>query len=142
MEGIYIYTKIEIEKLYPGVNRPQLWWDEHPSAVVMVDRLIESIQKEGVRYPLCAVNRHDDGMYEVQTGNQRLAALCKMAAKKAPCIVACKIDQKHIPEGRILKNQGEILSYFGGSAKRICLNPNIFFVIANDNDEWDPDKGE
>lgn len=86
------------------------------------------------------MNLKDDGTYEVTTGNQRLSALQKMEAETATCIIACKHGQKYIPKGRTLNNEKEILEYFGGSAKSVCLNPNIFFIIANDNDEWDPHK--
>lgn len=140
MDGIYVYTDIDINKLYPGVNRPQSWIDEHPSFSEMIDKLIKSFKKDGVRYPLCAVNLKDDGTYEVTTGNQRLLALRKVGSKTAPCIIACKHRQKHVPKGRVLNNKKEILDYFGGSVKQICMDKGTFFVIAKDNIEWDPHK--
>lgn len=138
MEGIYIYTEIEIEKLYPGVFRPQSWLDEHPLFMKLVDELKKSIIEEGLKYPLCAVNLKDDGTYEVTSGNRRLIALQEIKAKIIPCIIANKPAQKFVPKGKILNTQQEILNYFGGTARNICLNPNIFSVAPIEN--WDEHK--
>lgn len=45
MEGIYIYIDIEIEKLYPGVSRPQSWIDEHPLFVMLIDNSKSLLKK-------------------------------------------------------------------------------------------------
>lgn len=138
MEGIYVYANIEIDKLYPGVHRPQSWIDEHPLFVKLINKLKKSIEEEGLRHPLCAVNLKDDGTYEVTTGNRRLIALQEIKAETVPCVVACKPGQEFIPQGKVLRTEKEILEQYGGSVKNICLNPNIFFVAPIE--DWDEHK--
>lgn len=137
---IFIYTEVEIDNLYYGVNRPQSWWNEHPNAVKMIDVICESIKKDGLRNPLCVTNEKDDGTYRVNNGNQRLYALKKLNFKTIPCIIANGLNCKNIPSGIKLENKKQIFSYFSIGIKYYNLNPSCFQIISKDNDRYDPDK--
>lgn len=137
---ILIFADIEVSKLRPGVNRPQSWIDEHPAFMKMQEKLIRSFKKDGVRYPLCAINDRDDGTYIVSVGNKRLAALQGMGANYAPCLIANEEDQKNIPKGKLIESENELLKYFGGKVKRLVLDYRMFQVVPYDDDDWDQDK--
>jgi hypothetical protein len=134
-----ILAEIPLEKLIPGVSRPQSWIDKHPNYLSMQNKMINDIKKRGLKYPLTCSNIKDDGSYVVNVGNQRLDALIAMGAKTARCLVACTDTQENIPDGEVISSK-EIPKLFDWNIKNICLIQTIFQVVPGDVDIWDPDK--
>lgn len=138
---ILIYTRVLLENLTAGANRPQSWWDSQPKFVEMQKIMVEAIREAGdIKYPLSVRNVKDDGFYTVEVGSQRLQALTTFGAIDAPCIVHCLKGQTHIPDGRILRGKRQILEYFGGKSKRFVLNERSIQVVPLDVDDWDPHR--
>ena len=78
---MYLYFNIlPIEDLQFGVHRPKSWWLKHPKAQKMLQKLITSIQKEGLRNPLTVIKQQNK--YIVEVGNQRLQALIDLGIEK------------------------------------------------------------
>jgi len=98
MLNMLIYALLPIEKLYYGVSRNL----EDPPHKERRRRVRESIEREGLKNPLSCGNVRDDGTYQVNRGNNCLAALIEMGAKKVPCVVCCEPGQSHIPEGEVV----------------------------------------
>ena len=74
---VLTHALVPLNRLKPGVNRPQSWWDSHPKSSIMKYKMITSIYCDGVKHPLAGYN-NDDGTYTINTGNQRLDALLEM----------------------------------------------------------------
>ncbi len=112
---MYIYsTELLVKELLFGVSRNKNWWEKYPRRIKMLNKITESIKKEGLKNPLI-VNETLKG-YVVEVGNQRLQALNDLRIKKADCILYSK---KNYPKFRKV------------SAEE-C-------VLPNDTDLWDAD---
>ena len=112
---MYIYsTELPVKDLLFGVSRDKNWWEKYPRRIKMLNKITESIKKEGLKNPLI-VNETLKG-YVVEVGNQRLQALNDLRIKKADCILYSK---KNYPKFRKV------------SAEE-C-------VLPNDTDLWDAD---
>lgn len=86
---MYLYFDIlPIEDLQFGVHRPKSWWLKHPKAQKMLQKIITSIQKEGLRNPLTVIKQQNK--YIVEVGNQRLQALIDLGIEKVNCIISSK----------------------------------------------------
>ena len=112
---MYIYsTELLVKELLFGVNRNKDWWEKYPRRIKMLNKITESIKKEGLKNPLI-VNETLKG-YVVEVGNQRLQALNDLRIEKANCILYSK---KEYPE-------------FKKASTEEC-------VLPNDTDLWDAD---
>ena len=69
----YYSVELPVKKLLYGVNRNKEWWEKYPRRIKMLNKLTESIEKEGLKNPLF-VSETNKG-YVVDVGNQRLQAL-------------------------------------------------------------------
>ena len=58
------------------------------STPLLLQKLITSIQKEGLRNPLTVIKQQNK--YIVEVGNQRLQALIDLGIEKVNCIITCK----------------------------------------------------
>jgi hypothetical protein len=124
-----IYAHIPIEKLYYGVSR-DLEEAQHKDRR---GRVRESIEREGLKNPLSCGNVKDDGTYQVNRGNNCLAALIEMGVKEVPCIVCCKPGQTHIPAGEAVDEQGLEKLHKSGINKVYEINvPQCFSVAPSD----------
>ena len=97
-----IYAHLPTEKLYYGVSR-NLEETRHKERR---KRVRESIERGGLKNPLSCGNVKDDGTYQVNRGNNCLAALIEMGVQEIPCIVCCTSDQKYNPAGEVVDEQG------------------------------------
>jgi len=84
----YYSVELPVKKLLYGVNRNKEWWEKYPRRIKMLNKLTESIEKEGLKNPLF-VSETDKG-YVVEVGNQRLQALNNLNYKKVKCILYSK----------------------------------------------------
>ena len=86
---MYLYFDIlPIEDLQFGVHRPKSWWLKHPKSQKMLQKIMTSIQKEGLRNPLTVIKQQNK--YIVEVGNQRLQALIDLGIEKVNCIISSK----------------------------------------------------
>ena len=86
---MYLYFNIlPIKDLQFGVHRPKSWWLKHPKSQKMLQKIITSIQKEGLRNPLTVIKQQNK--YIVEVGNQRLQALIDLGIEKVNCIISSK----------------------------------------------------
>ena len=86
---MYLYfDMLPIEDLQFGVHRPKSWWLKHPKSQKMLQKIITSIQKEGLRNPLTVIKQQNK--YIVEVGNQRLQALIDLGIEKVNCIISSK----------------------------------------------------
>lgn len=136
-----IYVKnFPVEALTPEFPRPQEFFNQRPEFVEMQKIIIDSIRKDGLKYPLCARNKLDDGKtFHVGMGMQRLAALKEMGAESCKTVIACKPDQMYIPAGEFIKDKQHLEQIFGCTLRRFVLKPNCFEAQPNeDPKQWDP----
>ena len=84
----YYSVELPVKKLLYGVNRNKEWWEKYPRRIKMLNKLTESIEKEGLKNPLF-VSETNKG-YVVDVGNQRLQALNNLNYKKVKCILYSK----------------------------------------------------
>ena len=86
---MYLYfDMLPIEDLQFGVHRPKSWWLKHPKSQKMLQKIMTSIQKEGLRNPLTVIKQQNK--YIVEVGNQRLQALIDLGIEKVNCIISSK----------------------------------------------------
>ena len=124
-----IYAHLPIEKLYYGVSR-NLEETQHKERR---KRVRESIEQEGLKNPLSCGNVKDNGTYQVNRGNNCLAALVEMNVKEVPCIVCCKPDQKNNPVGRLITEDELVRLHKSGVSKVYEINaPQCFAVAPSD----------
>lgn len=129
-----------VNLLEPEFPRSPDFFKMRPEFIEMQKIIIDSIRKNGLKYPLCARNKNDDGkIYHVGMGMQRLAALKEMKAETCKVIVLCKDEDQFVPLGRFLTNQLEVEEIFGCKLKRFVVRPNCFEAQPQeDPNEWDP----
>ena len=127
-----------ISRLREAFPRPDEWWEEHPEFQKMQIKMIESVKQDGLKYPLCAINLKDDGIYDVTVGMQRLKALQTMGEEIVRTVIAYKENQKHQPGGVVIKTATQLDEIFGCKLQGITLQPNSFEVILPDREEWRP----
>jgi len=129
-----------VNLLEPEFPRPPSFFTNRPEFIEMQKIIIDSIHKNGLKYPLCARNKNDDGkMYHVGMGMQRLAALKEMKAETCKVIVLCKEEDQFVPLGRFLRNQLEVEEIFGCRLRKFVVRANCFEAQPQeDPNEWDP----
>ena len=121
-----IYAHLPIEKLYYGVSR-NLEETQHKDRR---RRVRESIEREGLKNPLSCGNVRDDGTYQVNRGNNCLAALIEISVKEVPCIVCCEPDQTCIPTGELVDEQRLEKLHKSGINKVYEINVPQCFAVA------------
>ncbi len=129
-----------VNRLEPEFPRPPSFFTNRPEFIEMQKIIIDSIHKNGLKYPLCARNKNDDGkVYHVGMGMQRLAALKEMKVKTCKVIVLCKVEDQFVPLGRFLRNQLEVEEIFGCKLRKFVVRPNCFEAQPQEDlNEWDP----
>ena len=127
-----------LSKLQEASPRPDDWWKEHPEFQKIQIKLIESIKRDGLKHPLCAINLKDDGMYDVTVGMQRLKALQTIGEETVRTVIAYKENQKYQPDGVAIRTDTQLDKVFGCKLQGITLRPNSFEVILHDREEWRP----
>lgn len=134
------FEQFPLSMLEPEFPRGEEFYKNRPEFLQMRELLIESIQREGLKYPLCARNKLDDGKtYHVGLGMQRLEALRDMGATFCKVIIANKPTQNHIPVGRVVSNPNELEEIFGCKLRSFVLKPNCFEAQPVESPkEWDP----
>ena len=138
---ILVYIEhFPVKLLTPEFPRPPEFFKTRPEFVEMQKIIIDSIRKNGLKYPLCARNKNDDGeLYHVGMGMQRLAALKEMQADTCKTIVACKEDQQFIPVGEFVKTKEHLEQIFGCRLRKFTLQPNCFEAQPDEDlKQWDP----
>jgi hypothetical protein len=121
-----IYAHLPTEKLYYGVSRNL----EEPQHKERRKRVRESIEREGLKNPLSCGNVKDNGTYQVNRGNNCLAALIEMGVKEIPCIVCCKPDQKNNPTGRLVTEDELVELHKSGVSKVYEVDAPQCFAVA------------
>jgi hypothetical protein len=121
-----IYAHLTTEKLYYGVSRNL----EEPQHKERRKRVRESIEREGLKNPLSCGNVKDNGTYQVNRGNNCLAALIEMGVKEIPCIVCCTSNQKYNPAGEVVDEQGLEKLHKSGIDKVYQTNAPQCFAVA------------
>lgn len=95
-QKMLVYCHLPLDRLYFGVSRNL----NEPKYVARRNKIKESYQIQGLRNPLSCGNVKDDGTYQVNRGNNCLAALIELNAETTACVVCCKPNQRQIPQGR------------------------------------------
>ena len=127
--NMLIYAHLPIETLYYGVSRNL----EEPQHKERRELVRKSIEREGLKNPLSCGNVKDDGTYQVNRGNNCLAALLEIGTKEVPCVVCCKPGQVHVPEGEIVdRRRLEELHKSGISGVYEVNAPQCFAVAPSD----------
>lgn len=128
---VVVHAEIPTEKLYPLVDH-KAGYDKGQDANynTQLDRVCESIEKEGILNPVITHNRRDDGTYQVCIGCQRYFAADRLGLPSMKCIVNCLEGQNHIPDGDRLQNSDEVAEYFEAiSQQSLCIeavpNPEV-----------------
>ena len=141
----FILTYVELDKhlIQNQLSRDETWYkSRHSGWTYILNKLIDSINKEGLRYPLCVVFK--DGNYVCTHGGQRLAASLKSKLSTIPCIVAFRDwDMDKIPASfNVLQNYGELDSLNLSDIERIHLSGSVFEILVRDRQHWDPNDYE
>jgi len=129
---------VPIVQLYEGVGRSESWWNKHTNMGRMLNALIKSIQKDGIKHPLNCANIKDDGTYRVNCGNCRLAASKRIGLKTLPCLVFCTEGQKNNPEGEVVDEDGIQKLYSDLKINILAMDNNTFEV--HHNKPWSPEQ--
>ena len=126
--------------LTPEFPRPQEFFDSRPEFLEMQKIIIDSILDTGLKYPLCARNKIDDGeLYHVGMGMQRLSALKAIKSEYCKTVVACKPGQMYIPAGEFISSLEHLEHVFGCKLKKFTLKPNCFEAQPDEDIKlWDP----
>lgn len=129
-----------VEALTPAFPRPASFYKSRPEFLEMQKIIIDSLLADGLKYPLCAINKLDNGIvYHVGMGMQRLAALKKLDWATCKAVIACRPTDSYIPLGLPIKNRKELEDVFGTSLRKFHLAPNSFEAQpAEDPKQWDP----
>ena len=128
---VVVHAEIPMEKLYPLVDHKTGYDKGHDTQYnAQLDRVCESIEKDGILNPVVAHNRRDDGTYQICIGCQRHFAADRLGLPSMKCIVNCREGQSHIPDGVRLHNSDEVAEYFEAiSPQSLCLeevpNPEV-----------------
>lgn len=96
IQKMLIYCRLPVSKLYFGVSRNQ----RELRYIQKREKVKISIKKYGLLNPLSCGNVKDDGTYQVNRGNNCLAALIDMGNVEVNCIVCCKQYQLNKPLGK------------------------------------------
>tara|TARA_Y100001951_G_C11280773_1_gene265192 strand:- start:198 stop:599 length:402 start_codon:yes stop_codon:yes gene_type:complete len=122
-----IHCHLPKDKLYPGTFRS----DEHYANSRVrkrLERIKDSVKEIGFMNPLSCGNDKDDGTYRVNRGNNCLRAAIELNIKSIPCIVYCREDQKHIPEGKQI-NKSELQKFHKSEIKQIAREEPKWFGV-------------
>ena len=125
-----IYCNLPKDKLYPSTLKN--WKDA--KYVKYKERIKDSIEKIGFMNPLSCGNEKDDGTYRVNRGNSCLASAMELDMKFVPCIVYCKENQKHIPQGEQVE-KNDLQKFHKSKIKQITKEEPSWFGIYP-VDEW------
>ena len=138
---IIVYVEhFPVSRLVPESPRPPSFFKQRPEFVEMQKIIIDSIRKDGLKYPLCARNKDDTGkLFHVGMGMQRLAALKEMEAETCKTLIACKEEHNYIPMGVFVKNKEHLEEIFGCRLRKFTLLPNCFEAQPDEDPKlWDP----
>ncbi len=128
---VVVHAEIPMEKLYPLVDHKVGYEKGHDTQYnAQLDRMCESVEREGIRNPVIAHNRRDDGTYQVCIGCQRHFAADRLGLPAIRCIVNCLEGQSHIPDGDRLHDSDEVAEYFEAvNPQSLCMegipNPEV-----------------
>tara|TARA_Y100000310_G_scaffold167600_1_gene167513 strand:+ start:300 stop:722 length:423 start_codon:yes stop_codon:yes gene_type:complete len=119
-----IYCYLPKNKLYPGTIQN---WKEN-IRIKYKKRIKDSIKKIGLMNPLSCGNEKDNGTYRVNRGNSCLAAIMEMDINLIPCIVYCKENQKHIPEGEQVE-RSELQKFHKSKIEQVTRDEPMWFGV-------------
>jgi len=137
------YAEIDKTTIINQLSRDETWYqNRHQGWTLILNRLIDSLNTEGMRYPLCVC--YKDGQYICTHGGQRLAAAIKSKLSTVPCIVAFRDwDLDKIPDSfTFIQNLSELATLNLSDIERIHLSGAGFEILVRDRKHWDPNDYE
>ena len=141
----FVLTYVELDKnmIINQLSRDERWYRErHQGWTLILNKLIDSINKDGLKYPLCVIYKNDQ--YVCTHGGQRLAAALKSNISKVPCIVAWRDwDVDKIPVNyHIIQDMRELVGFNHSDVDRVHLSGAGFEILVHDRKHWDPNDYE
>jgi hypothetical protein len=140
---VLTYTELDKNIIINQLSRDEKWYRErHQGWTLVLNKLIDSINKEGLKYPLCIVYKNDQ--YICTHGGQRLAAALKSKLSTVPCIIAWRdwdIDKIPINQ-HIIQNMRELVGLNSSDIDRVHLSGAGFEILVHDRKGWDPNDYE
>lgn len=140
---VLTYTELDKNIIINQLSRDDDWYRErHQGWTLVLNKLIDSINKEGLKYPLCIVYKNDQ--YICTHGGQRLAAALKSKLSTVPCIIAWRDwDIDKIPvDQHIIQNMRELVGLNSSDIDRVNLSGAGFEILVHDRKHWDPNDYE
>jgi hypothetical protein len=140
---VLTYTELDKNIIINQLSRDEKWYRErHQGWTLILNKLIDSINKEGLKYPLCIVYKNDQ--YICTHGGQRLAAALKSELSTVPCIIAWRDwDVDKIPiNTHVIQNMRELGCINNSDIDRVNLSGAGFEILVHDRKGWDPNDYE
>jgi len=116
-------------------KRPDDWYEQrHEGWTYVLNRLKQSIQQDGLTYPLCILYR---GTHECTHGGQRYWACKQLGMETVPCIISYP-EQYWDDIAFPLIDVDQIHALNHQDVEKMHLTNNDFHILVKNRKHWDP----
>ena len=133
---VFVSCSIAVDKLKPTAALDLFMNSEEYKNRPTLLKMVESVKKDGILYPIIIDNIDDDGTYKVRIGNRRLFIAQLLDIKAVEVIVNCRVGQKYIPEGTIITSMKDVEKCFNNEIGRVGWLGDRFAVVSKDWEKW------